>query len=154
MPRHPRELSKLSKEEKAEIGRLVDAAIEKASPKEMLIQENAGFLRRALAVAAASITSLGRATYILPKPDGPMGSMGHLDDVPGAIKVDPTFKLVFLSSITLTLLVGVGWFWAALFGPSTEAARSLVSGCETITKIGFGAIVGLLGGKTPLLHKS
>jgi hypothetical protein len=39
---------------------------------------------------------------------------------------------------------------AAFFGPPTEATRSLVGGCETMTKIGFGAIVGLLGGKTPL----
>jgi hypothetical protein len=76
--------------------------------------------------------------------------MGDLDEVPGAIKVDPTFKLVFLSSVSLTLLVGVAWFLAALFGPPTDGARSLVGGCETMTKIGFGAIVGLLGGKTPL----
>jgi hypothetical protein len=79
-----------------------------------------------------------------------MGSLGPLDEVTGAIKVDPMFKLVFLSSVSLTLLVGVAWFLAALFGPPTEGVRSLVGGCETMTKIGFGAIVGLLGGKTPL----
>lgn len=79
-----------------------------------------------------------------------MGSMGDLDGVPGAIKVDPTFKLVFVSTVGLTLLVGVAWVLAALFAPTTEAARSLIGGCETLTKIGFGAIVGLLAGKTPL----
>jgi hypothetical protein len=48
------------------------------------------------------------------------------------------------------LLVAFAWFWASLFGPSTEAAHSLVGGCETMTKIGFGTIVGFLGGKMQL----
>jgi hypothetical protein len=119
-------------------------------PKEVLLPKEANFFRRVLAVAASSVSSLSRASIILPKPEGQMGSMGDLDGVPGAIKVDPTFKLVFVSTVGLTLLVGVAWVLAALFAPTTEAARSLIGGCETLTKIGFGAIVGLLAGKTPL----
>jgi hypothetical protein len=117
-------------------------------PKEMLIPKDSGFFRRALAIAASSASSLTRATMILPKPEGPMGSLGPLDDVPGAIKVDPTFKLVFLSVVGLTVLAGAAWLVAALAQPS-DAASLLASGCETLTKIGFGAVVGLLGGKTP-----
>lgn len=118
-------------------------------PKEMLIPEDSGFFRRALAIAASCASSLTRATMILPKPDGPMGALGPLDDVPGAIKVDPTFKLVFLSAVGLTVLAGTAWLVAALFAQPSDAARLLANGYETLTKIGFGAVVGLLGGKTP-----
>ncbi len=34
-----------------------------------------------------------------------------------------------------------------LFGSDTEVTRSLVYGCETLSKIGFGATMGLVGGK-------
>jgi hypothetical protein len=118
-------------------------------PKEMLIPEDSGFFRRALAVAKSSASSLTRATMILPKPEGPMGSLGSLDDVPGAIKVDPTFKLVFLGAFGLTVLAGTAWVLAALLAQPNDSTRSVINGCETLTQIGFGAVVGLLGGKTP-----
>ena len=104
-------------------------------PKEMLIPEDSGFFRRALAVAKSSASSLTRATMILPKPEGPMGSMGSLDDVPSAIKVDPTFKLVCLSAVGLTVLAGTAWLLAALLAQPNDAARLLVNGYETLTKI-------------------
>jgi hypothetical protein len=85
---------------------------------------------------------------ILPKPEGPMGCMGPLDGVPGAIKVDPTFKLIYLCAVGLTVLVFVAWVLLAFFPQPTDAARSLMGGCETMSKLGFGALVGLVGGRT------
>jgi hypothetical protein len=117
-------------------------------PKEMLIPRDSGFFRRVLAVAAASFSSPNRETVILPKPEGQMGCMGPLDGVPGAIPVDPTFKLIFVSAVGLTVLAFVVWVLAAFFAQRTDAALSLMNGCETLTKIGFGAVMGLLGGKT------
>ncbi len=93
-------------------------------PEQVLIPEHSGFFRRALAVAASSFSSLSRATMILPKPEGPMGSMGALDDVPGVIKLDPTFKLIYLSALGLTVIVFVAWVLASLAQP---AARSIWS---------------------------
>jgi hypothetical protein len=117
-------------------------------PVESLLAPDAGFFRRALAVARSTFSSWRKPTIILPKPEGPMGSMGPLDQIEGAITVDPTFKLVFVSAVMLTLIAFAAWIVVAMYAPSTEAAHSLVSGCETLTKTGFGAVVGLLGGKT------
>jgi pSer/pThr/pTyr-binding forkhead associated (FHA) protein len=66
---------------------------------------------------------------------------------PPIITVDPTFKLVFLSTLGLTVFASVAWVLAAIFAPPTEATHSVVDGFETLTKIGFGAIVGLISGK-------
>jgi hypothetical protein len=43
-----------------------------------------------------------------------------------------------------------------LFGPDTEVTRSLVYGSEMLSKIGFGALMGLVGGKAapPLRNAS
>jgi hypothetical protein len=35
----------------------------------------------------------------------------------------------------------------AVAGRDTDAAREVVSGCLTMANIGFGAIVGLIGGR-------
>jgi hypothetical protein len=116
-------------------------------PKEVLIPARSGFFRRAFAVAVSSFSSLSRATMILPDSGGG-GCLGPLDAVPGAIRVDPTFKMIYLSAVGLTVLVFAAWVLLASFAQPTDAARSLISGCETISKLGFGALFGLVGGKT------
>jgi hypothetical protein len=35
----------------------------------------------------------------------------------------------------------------AVAGPDTDAAKEVISSCLTMAKIGFGAIVGLIGGR-------
>ena len=64
------------------------------------------------------------------------------------IRLTPTFKLVFLSvlSITLISLVLNLILVLVLDHPSNEA-KNLMETCSTIVKAGFGAIVGLIGGK-------
>jgi hypothetical protein len=65
-------------------------------------------------------------------------------------RVDPTFKLVFL-----TVVVGTFFFTLlcvtihlATRGELPPARKELSDGIFTMAKIGFGAIAGLLGGKS------
>lgn len=64
------------------------------------------------------------------------------------IRLTPTFKLVFLSvlSITMVSLALNVILVLVLDNPSNEA-KNLMETCSTIVKAGFGAIVGLIGGK-------
>ena len=63
------------------------------------------------------------------------------------IVVTPRFKLVFYAVLSLTvtsLLLNV--FLVILNMPS-EQSRALIDTCSTTFKLGFGAIVGLIGSK-------
>jgi hypothetical protein len=74
---------------------------------------------------------------------------------PAVVSVDhspstltPVFKLVFLTVLGLTLLsllIDLALV-VTLNSPSSEA-KSLIDACSTTWKTGFGAIVGLIGGK-------
>ena len=68
------------------------------------------------------------------------------------VSLSPTFKLVFLSALGLTILCLL--LACALIGLSYRAGRPMTkdeSGmfeiCASAFKLGFGAIIGLLGGK-------
>jgi hypothetical protein len=68
------------------------------------------------------------------------------------VTLTPTFKIVFFSVLTLTvvcLLIG-----CSLVGLTVKAGRSLTPQetvlfdlCTSTFKLGFGAIIGLFGGK-------
>ena len=60
----------------------------------------------------------------------------------------PAFKLVFLTVLGLTVgaLIANIILVVAIPNPNDDA-RTLIDTCSTIVKTGFGAIVGLLGGK-------
>ncbi|WP_328997808.1 hypothetical protein OHA18_25480 [Kribbella sp. NBC_00709] len=61
----------------------------------------------------------------------------------------PVFKLVFLTVLGLTvaaLILNVVLVMA--IDQPNDQAKSLIETCSTIVKAGFGAIVGLIGGKS------
>ena len=65
-----------------------------------------------------------------------------------ALILTPGFKLVFISVLSLTILSFTAGICLALFvsNPSTEI-KGWIETCSTTFKLGFGAIVGLIGGK-------
>ncbi len=60
----------------------------------------------------------------------------------------PTVKLVFLSVLALTILsLAVSISLAVMFPSPSDQIRGLIEMCSTTYKMGFGAVVGLIGGK-------
>jgi hypothetical protein len=64
-----------------------------------------------------------------------------------AVALPPLFKLVLLIVTALTILAFLGMGILALTGATNAASKDLFRVCSDTFKIGFGAIVGLLGGK-------
>ena len=62
------------------------------------------------------------------------------------LTLTPTFKLVFLSVVGITVLAMVLSCYL-LSGPKSEERTALMNAFLTTWKLGFGAIIGLLGGK-------
>ncbi|HEV8482413.1 MAG TPA: hypothetical protein VGV87_02550 [Blastocatellia bacterium] len=64
-------------------------------------------------------------------------------------RIDPKFKLVFLTAASGTLLFTLICVALHLVttGEPPPARKEFIEGMLTMAKIGFGAIVGLLGGK-------
>ncbi len=67
--------------------------------------------------------------------------------VVGEVRLPPHFTMVFYTTAGLTVLCLAISGVLAVAGGETHAAREVVSGCLTMAKIGFGAIVGLIGGR-------
>jgi hypothetical protein len=63
------------------------------------------------------------------------------------ILLSPKFKLVFLTASVFTLLSFIGTFVCAVWDKDHPMLGTLFSTLETTWKIGFGAIIGLIGGK-------
>ncbi|HEV7711816.1 MAG TPA: hypothetical protein VGP16_26750 [Asanoa sp.] len=63
-------------------------------------------------------------------------------------RVTPAFKLVFLTVLGLTVIAfATNVILVIALKEPNEQAKTLIDTCSTITKAGFGAIVGLIGGK-------
>lgn len=60
----------------------------------------------------------------------------------------PHFKLIFITVVVLTLLALSLNVLLAIFATDSEQVRAAAEACSTTYKMGFGAIVGLVGGKT------
>ncbi len=65
----------------------------------------------------------------------------------GELRLPPHFRMVFFTTAGMTVLCLAIGGALAVSGPDTAAAREVISGCMTMAKIGFGAIVGLVGGR-------
>jgi len=59
----------------------------------------------------------------------------------------PRFKLIFRTVTALTVLSLTLSVILAAFGGDSEQMQSAIEACSTTYKMGFGAIVGLIGGK-------
>ncbi|MFI5973797.1 hypothetical protein [Streptomyces sp. NPDC051452] len=58
------------------------------------------------------------------------------------------FKLVFICVTVITVLALAASLYIGIFVEKpTEAAKSAMNTCSTLANLGFGAMVGLLGGK-------
>lgn len=67
---------------------------------------------------------------------------------PAVTTVTSHFKLVFVCVMVITVLSLVASVSIGIFvSKPTDAAKSAMETCTTLAKLGFGAIVGLLGGK-------
>ena len=63
------------------------------------------------------------------------------------LTLTPAFKLIFISVLVISLLsLGMSFYFALLEKP-TALGNTLFDTCSTIAKMGFGAIIGLIGGK-------
>jgi len=67
---------------------------------------------------------------------------------PNAIVISRHFKLVFISVLAITTLAGLAQIiMAGIWGTPTGLQQEVFSAMGFAWKVGFGAIVGLLGGK-------
>jgi hypothetical protein len=118
-------------------------------------------LANAATIVSESITSPSESSVILPHQvpippsAGPPVRARTTDTafdpakVPGAIVLPPVFKWVFLSVLAITLLSGIAQIvMASLWDKPTGLQQDVFSAMGFAWKTGFGAIVGLLGGKT------
>lgn len=69
----------------------------------------------------------------------------------GTIQLTPAFKLIFVTVVVLTLFSLVGVFILVFAAPPGDKlpdrfAQALAM-CSTTFQLGFGAIIGLIGGK-------
>ncbi|ONI75741.1 hypothetical protein BWI15_07915 [Kribbella sp. ALI-6-A] len=70
-------------------------------------------------------------------------------NVTHATTLTPAFKLVFLAVFGLTVAALVlNVVLVISIDQPNDQAKSLIETCSTIVKAGFGAIVGLIGGKS------
>ena len=77
-----------------------------------------------------------------------MNAQANQDTLPVTqLRLTPAFKWVFICVIGLTLLsLMVSIYLVSMPNPSEDVKR-LVETCSTTYKMGFGAVVGLIGGK-------
>jgi hypothetical protein len=68
--------------------------------------------------------------------------------MPAPPPISSRFKLTFISALGLTVLSAVIVVYLASLPNPTEEQKRLVEVFASSWKMGFGAVVGLIGGKT------
>jgi hypothetical protein len=62
--------------------------------------------------------------------------------------VTPMFKLIFITVLCLTILSGLASLALGIWADSAkDTTKSLIETFSTTWKMGFGAIIGMVGGK-------
>ena len=59
----------------------------------------------------------------------------------------PHFNLIFFTVVAMTVLALLLTVLLALFGGASDQVKAAAETCSTTYKMGFGAVVGLIGGK-------
>ena len=72
---------------------------------------------------------------------------GQKDPPAAAIVLAPSFKLILLAILFLTVLSLVISVFLSFQKELSEQGKNLFETCSTTWKMGFGAMVGLIGGK-------
>jgi hypothetical protein len=89
-------------------------------------------------IASEALRSPLEKSVIEPPPAAP----------PSPITISPTFKLVFISVLAITVFSGVAQIvMASIWATPTASQKEVFDAMGFAWKVGFGAIVGLLGGK-------
>jgi hypothetical protein len=134
----------------------------KAETGDFRITAGSSLMANTALIASESLTSPSESSVILPQPE--KSAVGQPSrpptrtrttdtafdptKVPGAIVVPPIFKLVFVAVLAITALSGIAQIvMASLWEKPTNLQQEVFSAMGFAWKVGFGAIVGLLGGK-------
>ena len=64
------------------------------------------------------------------------------------VSISPKFKLIFIADVILAVLSLIIAFAISFYHEPTDLQKSLFDTCSTTWKIGFGVLIGLIGGKT------
>jgi hypothetical protein len=108
----------------------------------------ANLIANTASVAAASLRSPTEESVIVPTKGRAEPPLERIREDPAAIIIPPRFKLVFLSVLTVTVLAGLAEIvMASIWGTPTGLQGTVFSTMDFVVKAGFGAMVGLLGGK-------
>jgi hypothetical protein len=67
--------------------------------------------------------------------------------VVGSKALTAHFKLVFLTTCGFTLMFTIAWLAMAIVPAPTASVIDATGGCRLFAGSGFGAILGLIGGK-------
>ncbi len=67
--------------------------------------------------------------------------------MPDRSDLTPRFKMIFCTVAALTVLALILNVLLAAFGGGSEQVKAAAEACSTTYMMGFGAIVGLIGGK-------
>jgi hypothetical protein len=82
------------------------------------------------------------------EPTTATGSKEIPPNLPVAGVVTPMFRLVFFTVLGQTVLSLAASFGLAIWAdPTKDATKSLLETCSTTWKMGFSAIIELIGGK-------
>ncbi|MEZ7007419.1 hypothetical protein [Streptomyces sp. AD55] len=106
-----------------------------------------GLARTGTDVSAAPAPTAGQAPATVRAPVAGQAP-AVVAAAPEVTTVTAHFKLVFLCVTAITVLTLLAALYIGVFvGEPTEAATSAMNTCSTLANLGFGAMVGLLGGK-------
>lgn len=83
----------------------------------------------------------------IPKPETHQPRLPDAGSPSDAPRETPRFDLIFGTVVALTVLALLVNVVLALLGDGSAQVKTVADACSTTYKMGFGAIVGLLGGR-------